>query len=309
MKRGFTLIEMIFVVVISAILSLGAFKAMEALYLRSARAKAVTELSLRSQVALDQLAALLYQRIPNSAIGYLKDGTTATCKALEEIDGEYRILEWLAMDESNLTAGRYDGFVDLQESGRDTLKASDLNKSAMGDSSAFNLIFAGSFDAGDETLEACEGAFGWHGHDSNLSFDISISSDDNITITDSVEPDFIYEKYYLTRGAYAVARGDDVDVGQCSDLPFDPADLNLKTTLFLFYGYRPWAGKTFCGDKMESDASKREGHVTILAEEVAGFWADTVNGAIRLRLDMNRTIRGGNGGGKVVHITKQKVVF
>jgi len=39
MKRGFTLLEMIFVIVISGILSIGSFKAFSALYVRSAKPK------------------------------------------------------------------------------------------------------------------------------------------------------------------------------------------------------------------------------------------------------------------------------
>jgi len=74
MKKGFTLIEMIFVVVISGVLSIGAFKAFEALYVRSAKAKAVSELSMGSQIVLDQLSALLYNRVPNSVIGTGTDG-------------------------------------------------------------------------------------------------------------------------------------------------------------------------------------------------------------------------------------------
>ena len=60
MKRAFTLIEMIFVVLISALLAVGAFKAFEALYIRSAKAKAVTDLSLQSQIVLDQISLILY---------------------------------------------------------------------------------------------------------------------------------------------------------------------------------------------------------------------------------------------------------
>ena len=50
MRAAFTLIEMIFVVLIAALLSLGTFKAFNALYTRSAQAKAMTDLSLQSQI-------------------------------------------------------------------------------------------------------------------------------------------------------------------------------------------------------------------------------------------------------------------
>ncbi|MEA1955113.1 MAG: prepilin-type N-terminal cleavage/methylation domain-containing protein, partial [Campylobacterota bacterium] len=65
-KKAFTLLEMIFVVVISGVLAMGTFKAMEALYVRSAKAKAITELSMQSQIVLDQIGVMLYNRVPNS---------------------------------------------------------------------------------------------------------------------------------------------------------------------------------------------------------------------------------------------------
>ena len=74
-KKGFTLLEMIFVVVLSGILAIGTFKAIESLYIRSAKAKAVTDLSLESQIVLDQVGVMLYNRIPNSVIGWAPNGS------------------------------------------------------------------------------------------------------------------------------------------------------------------------------------------------------------------------------------------
>ncbi|NPA29394.1 MAG: prepilin-type N-terminal cleavage/methylation domain-containing protein [Epsilonproteobacteria bacterium] len=303
MRRGFTLIEIVVVVAVSAVLALGSFKALEALYLKSARARAVTELSLSSQTALDQIASLLYQRIPNSVIGYIKEDGTTACEALEDAAESYRVLEWLGMDEERLIAGYYDGFVDMNASSRTRLRAVRLNQDAMGDGGGYNLIFAGTFDGGDESVKACHGAFGWHGGESLLAYDVAFSADDTIDINDSVTPDFIYEKYYLSTGAYAVARGADVDLGGCDDAPFELSDLaDVNTTLFLFYGYRPWAGETFCADP--GDGTKA-GRVTVLAEDVSAFSAEALNGVLRLKIDMRRAIRGDGS----VHVAKQKAVF
>ncbi len=309
MKRGFTLIEIIFVVVISAILSVGAFKAMEALYLRSARAKAVTELSLRSQIVLDQLSQRLYNRVANSVVGYVKSDGTHSCESLKDTVETWRVLEWLELDEAHLVSGDYSGMADLNASSQNGLKTPDLNRSAFVHG-IYNLIFAGSFDAGDEAVRACEGAYGWHGFDSNLSFDVDFPADGEISITDGVKPDVIYDKYYLTPGALAVARGADIDRNaDCMDialLDLGLSEKEINATLFLFYDYHPWRGETFCADPAGGD---REGSVTILAKEVAGFDARYLNGVMVLKLDMNRTIRGSDGSGSVVHVTKQKAVF
>ena len=295
MKReAFTLLELIFVIVISAILSLGTFKAMESLYLRSAKAKAITDLSLNSQVVLDQLAALIYQRVPNSVIGYTPGGS---CESIYELTASRPVLEWLAIDEAHLLSRAYDGFIDMNASLKPNLSALNISSAAMGDISNSNLIFAGTFDEGSDDITACNGAFGWHANNSNLSFDFSIPSDNAIQITDAVMPEFIYEKYYVTNGAYAVGRGANVlDITNCGVNESDYKDFN--NTLFLFYNYYPYKGQTYCGDG-------GVGNVSVLAEHVSGFRASILNDTIRLSIDMNKTIRGSSA----VHISKQKAVF
>jgi len=318
MKKGFTLIEMIFVIVISAILSIGSFKAIEALYIRSAKAQAITDMTLRSQIVLDQLSQLIYNRIPNSVIGYKADGSN-DCESIDEItsDDNYTILEWVGSMNDELIQKKYDSFIDMSASDKDTnvLATRDIRKEL--NSSDVNLIFAGSFDDGTEgSVSACEGAFGWHGRDSNLSFIVSIDENSTkLTDDEDHQPDDIYEKYYLTNTAYAVARGKDLNISDLEDncdggnYVF-PSQFDFNTTLFLFYGYQPYEydkssnteiDNTFCGDSVGT----REGNVSILATDIHAFEVEYKNRAIILNLDMNRTIRGATS----VYIPKQKAIY
>lgn len=294
MKKAFTLVEIIFVLVIMSVLSAGTFKAVEAIYTRSSQAKALTDLSLQSQIVLDQLSVLLYSRIANSVIGYTPGGS---CEPINELTTARPVIEWLATADDALLQGEYDGFVDMNASVKASFTLAtphsiDINEPNL------NLVFAGAFDAGSEEISACNGAFGWHGNDSNLSYDITMGTD-TISITDSVKPYLIYEKYYLTHTAYAVARGADIDLSSaCIEDLGVPADAN---TLFLFYNYYPYAtpSQTFCADG-------GEGSVTILAQDVTAFTAQAVNDVIRLSIDMHKEIRGRTCG---VHVSKQKAVF
>jgi prepilin-type N-terminal cleavage/methylation domain-containing protein len=293
MRRGFTLIEMIFVIVISAALSLGSFKAIKELFLRSAKAKAVTDLTLRSQVVLDQLGVMLYNRIPNSVIGYTPGGS---CESITQLSESRPVLEWLGTMEDELILRYYDGFINMGDSNVTTHTLSAPNINAALDSDDVNLIFSGSLDYGsDETFSACNNAFGWHGNSSNLSYDVDISTN-SIQITDATQPQFIYEKYYLSNTAFAVARGADL-----SDFcGYDTSVLkDVATTLFLFYNYQPFKGETFCADG-------GSGNIAVLAEDVSAFKAEYINDTIRLSIDMNQSIRGSKS---AVHITKEKVVF
>ncbi len=305
MRGAFTLIEMIFTVVVASILALGSFKALGELYIRSAKAKAVTELSLRSQIVLDQLSVLLYNRIPNSVIGYNPDGT---CKAISDVasNDNLTVLEWLALDEEQLLAGKYDGFVDMNASDKTnrTLDTPETNATLAYD--RHNLIFAGSFDEGESTLGTCSGAYGWHGSASNLSFGIESVVQGSIVFAAGDVPSVIYEKFYLTNGGYAVTRGEDLKKADFQCLGFDASaiqDETFKNTLFLFYNFQPYEGETFCADSR----GNRSGSVSILAEDVVAFRASYINNAIRLAIDMNRSIRGNPSSG--VHVSKQKAVF
>jgi prepilin-type N-terminal cleavage/methylation domain-containing protein len=294
MKKAFTLVEIIFVLVIMAVLSAGTFKAVEAIYTRSAQAKALTDLSLQSQTVLDQLSVLLYSRIANSVIGYTPGGA---CEPISELTTARPIIEWLATADDALLQGKYDGFVDMNASVKATFTLATPNSIDINEAYT-NLVFAGAFDGGSEEISACKGAFGWHGNDSNLSYDITMGTD-TINITDSVKPDVIYEKYYLTQTAYAVARGADIDLSSTCIADLDvPVDGN---TLFLFYNYYPYAtpSQTYCADG-------GEGNVTILAQDVTSFTAQAVNEVIRLSIDMHKEIRGRTCG---VHVSKQKAVF
>jgi prepilin-type N-terminal cleavage/methylation domain-containing protein len=250
-KRAFTLLEMIFVVVISGILAMGTFKAMEALYIRSAKAKAVTELSLQSQIVLDQIGVMLYNRVPNSVIG--SSSGFSTCEPISESTISHTTLQWLGTMDDELLEQKYDGFIDMAGSDKST-KTLDTPNITLADNDDINLIFSGAFDDGTNSIKACNGAFGFNGGASDLAFDIIINSaDDNITITDATQPDYIYEKYYLTDTAYAITRGEDLTQSDleanCNNGTFEfPSDMNFTNTLFLFYDFKPYKGETFCGD-------------------------------------------------------------
>lgn len=295
-KKGFTLIEMIFVVVISGVLAMGSFKAIQALYLRSAKVKAVTELSIQSQIVLDQIGVMLYNRVPNSVIGSSAGFTS--CEPIAEVTVSHNTLQWLGTMDDELLNQDYDGFVDISKSDKSTNTLETPNIKSSLNNSDINLIFAGAFDSATESIKACNGAFGFNSSNSDLAFDVTINNN-NIVITDTKQPEYIYEKYYLTKTAYAITRGEHVgDITNCSGISSEDNFTDLDNTLFLFYNYQPYLGETFCGDG-------GVGNVSILAENVHGFEAVYENDAIRIKLDMNREIRGSSS----VHISKQKVIF
>ena len=297
-KKAFTMLEMIFVVVISGVLAMGGFKAMQALYIRSTKANAITDMTLRSQIVLDQVGVMLYNRIPNSVIG-----SNPNCQSIKEVTQDHHVLEWLGTMNDELIARKYDGFIDIQSSDKatNTLIAPNIDKTLDDSNNDINLIFAGAFDDGVLSTKVCEGAFGFHNTQSELAYDIKIDDDNKIKLDDAdgVKPKYIYEKYYLTDTAYAITMGEHVsDITNCPSVSSESDFHDFNNTLFLFYNYQPYKGETYCGDGGDGD-------VSILAEDISGFSAIYENDVIRLQLDMERKIKGSTP----VHISKQKVVF
>ena len=307
-QKAFTLIEMIIAIVILSILSAGTFVSLKYLYLKVAKSKTMSDLSSDSQIVVDQISALLYDRVPSSTIGYRADGIFET---VYDFNSSYSIIEWIGVASEAQKAGYYSGFVDLNRSNKDTntTYSPDINKTALSgviadkfsgaSLSDLALIFAGSFDDGSLVLSSdFNNSFGWHGNAHDKIEDISNFGANTITFAST--PDEIYEKYYLVDSAYAIARGVDIDLNASCIKDLNKSD---SGTLFLFYNYRPWQGETFCADP---NGSGQDGNVTILSYNSKGFEVNLINDSISFSLTLQKHIRGSENN---VTISKQKVVY
>ena len=304
--KASTLLELIFVIVIVSFLSTATFKGMQAITIRAYKAKEITKLSLESQIAVNQISNYLSYRVPYTVIGY--NGTDDFKPIGDITSGGYTILEWFGRANEAFVDGNYSGFADM-----DTLLSSkfasqgsdgnalDATTNAKFGTSDINLIFSGSFDRATSDTNDYNSSFGWHRKASNDSFDIDMSSDGNITVTDSVKPKHIYEKYFIVDSAYAIARGANINLkASCIKDLNTTGDIN-DNTLFLFSNYRPWKGETFCADKSGS----QEGNASILMQDIDSFNFQEMDYTIRIHLDINKTIRGSSP----IHFSKMKVVF
>ena len=240
--RAFTLVEMIMVIVILGILSAGTFVSLKHLYLRVAKSQALSDLSLDSQIIVNQISSLLYDRVPSSVIGY--DDNSTTFESIYALNSTYHVLEWIGVGAESFKKGDYSGFIDLDDSNATslTLVSPDTNASLLAsttqkkfniidnvfDNNIVSLVFAGTFDDGSIVYSSdFNSTFGWHGNSANRVFNIdSTSSGKNIIL--KTKPNEIYEKYYIVDSAYAIARGADIN---CR------SDANETDTLYLFYNY------------------------------------------------------------------------
>ena len=314
MRKAFTLLELIFVLVIVSFLSVATYEAFTKILIRSFKAKEVTSLSMQSQTVVNMLSSYLRNRVPYSVIGYNPDD--GSYEYIGDLTSQKPVLEWFGLTSEALLQREYSGFLDMATKSGDSIFSQDTNGDDINttvdkkfnfsgniySNKNINLVFAGSFDRGSGTTHDYNDTFGWHGGQSLDSFDITIAGDGNITVDDADKPDFLYEKYFLVDSAYGVARGADIDQGaSCiSDLNISSKDIN--DTLLLFSNYRPWKGESFCADKQ---GSSQAGDVAVLMLHVSGFKFEEIDYTLRIGLDVNRSIRGASP----IHLSKLKVVF
>ena len=316
-KKSFTLIEIIFVIVILSIIITGGLLIAGKIYKRNFIASKYLELSFSTEQTIDKLANMLYYRVPLSAIGYNQQ--SGEYKYLGDIsdDDNFTIFEWIGYCQDIYKDTNFSGFADLYASKKPVLKALDFNASFINEvienkfhtdknfKDLIGVIFAGSFDRGEEgAVEDYNNSFGWHGGNADLVYIIDdynqSGNDTNLSLKNSDGSEIsharIYEKFYLADSAYAIALKKDLsaDKWNCSDYNFSKLK---KGDMLLFYDYRPWKGDTFCGDG-------GSGKVEILNKNIAGFYIKAVNSHLEIFI---RSVY--KRGGIEVKVSKQKVVF
>ena len=315
-KKSFTLVEIIFVIVILAFITIGSFNVISKLYKRNYIAKTSSDFEYFSQQLADQISILLSNRIPLTVIGYNQNNNDYKYIGEIESGDNYPIIEWMGEFTDAKIDRNLSGFADLYASKKPVLKALDFNSSFINDvlsekystnddlTSLTSIIFAGTFDEGNYVvLSDYNNSFGWHGGGHKYVFDISDynqSGDDcNLTLEDT-DGKKIYEKFYLVDSAYALALGKDINTSSdCIQNLNIPAN-ELSNTLFLFYNYRPWKGETFCADNNGTS----DGNVTVMAQNVSGFKVKQINAHLELMFTFFKS-RGDIN----ISISKQKVAF
>jgi prepilin-type N-terminal cleavage/methylation domain-containing protein len=316
-KKAFTLIEMIFVIVILAFIAIGSFNLISKLYKRNYIAKTASDFEYFSQQLVDQLSMFLYNRVPLSVIGYNYKNNDFKYIGDIDKDDNYSIIEWIGEFDDAKVGLNLSGFADLYASKKPVLKALDFNSSFIenvldekyGEKNISDLtavIFAGTFDEGSlEVLSDYNNAFGWHGNGHKFVFTLSKepNSDNknecNLDLNNT-DGKRIYDKFYLVDSAYALALGRDIDISAPCIKNLNIPDNEINNTLFLFYNYRPWKKETFCAD----NNGNPEGNVTVLAQNVNGFKFKKVNS----HLEMFFTFKKSRGDINIT-VSKQKVVF
>ncbi|MBE8585347.1 prepilin-type N-terminal cleavage/methylation domain-containing protein [Campylobacter concisus] len=299
MKRAFTLLELVVVIVVLGIIAMMSFNAIMNIYSNYFQTRTVNELETQTEIALEQISKRLEHRIKPSVIARKTDGAfLALNDSGVNLNAEYEILEFIPYAyeifndvPSGNKAGRYSGYVDLAKSSPATgLISPGSNFSTevvetikdltcREDTNATCVDFAKK-DGGvvaifSDVYYNVQSSFGYSNGTVPVSLDIakvgvkggqSGLNGDTLEIS-GFDGKQISEQYHLAYTANAIVPEQSADPKDAANGVFD---------LNLYYDYRPWMGEKY----------KPNGEKATLAKNVTRFVFTEKNGVIVLKLCM-----------------------
>ena len=148
MKKGFTLIELVFVIVVLGIISMFGADLYTKIYKSYVHVRAVNQLEARTQNAIMLITNRLEDRIKSSTIGReLSSNQFVPISALD--DPKYDILEWIGQSvetrKINKRTPGWSGFMSMSQLRDDKWKAGTEDAGYIGNTRAtFNMVSLGS---------------------------------------------------------------------------------------------------------------------------------------------------------------------
>ena len=303
-KKAFTMIELVMVIVVMGIVASIGADIIASLYENYLKTRSIDRLQSQTEAVLDQIAKRLKYRIKDSVIARDNDGSNAYV-TLSDYTGvpKFEILEWMGkanesfLGEHNGTrvVPGWTGFVDLDST--DTNRTSGTLKTSGSRldfaNNIINALSYGEVDLNGTTTQRPAIVFkgkdffdidqyGWDGvTDGNYTYRVTMQGNDILDFNETVLPGTIYEQYDLTWSAYSLVPEGDAN------------DFNLT----LHYNYQPWHGEMY-----DDNATKK----IVLIEHASTFRFTQFGETIRMKLCINDDNRSGDYN---FAFCKERVIF
>ena len=295
MKRAFTLLELVVVIVVLGIIAMMSFNAIMNIYSNYFQTRTVNELETQTEIALEQISKRLEHRIKPSVIARKTDGAfLALNDSGVNLNAEYEILEFIPYAyeifndvPSGNKAGRYSGYADLAKSSPatglispgsnfstevvETIKDLTCREDTNATCVDFKNKDGGVVAIFSDVYYNVQSSFGYSNGTVPVSLDIAKvgvkSTDGNTLEISGFGGKQISEQYHLAYTANAIVPEQSADPKDTANGVFD---------LNLYYDYRPWMGEKY----------KQNGEKATLAKNVTRFVFTEKNGVIVLKLCM-----------------------
>ena len=275
-RRGFTLIELVFVIVVMGILSKFGVELLYKTYESYILSNTYNRLSNESELAVKQIANRLTYRIKDTVVA--RTGPAGGTVPIGSLAGDENVLEWMGIDT--------DGWLSVTPTWSGLIDLSPTSIGGLATSTVGALSSPG-------TTSGDSGAIFFIGEPVNLSANFGYDGVAVTTQNESIHPvtlgatitsgiagvDFtgidVYEFYQFTKSAYAVS--------------LEGSDLKL------YYNYQPWNG-----EKMT------DGQSALLMENVKSFDFATIGDILIIQICLTDNDAAGVG---EYSLCKEKVIF
>ena len=289
MKKAFTLLELIIVIVIVGIISYIGVEITLNVYRNYLQSRAINTLETQTELVLEQISKRLAIRVKGSAIGK-KIGDNGSghgefvSTSSTQLNNEFPILEWVAYSYESFQDGSWTGFIDLNNPSSNSTKATGIlggslatpgsrlltqdsqnspasanqnirdltNSQASIENQNIGVIFKG-------TNLNSNSSFGYNNSTARAVALVAKNTQDTSLNVKGYAGALISEQYYLLHTAYAIVPGQ-----ASAENDFD---------LFLHYNFRPWVGQEYT-----------DGNRNLLATNVTRFNFTEANGVLVLKL-------------------------
>ncbi|MDA3054260.1 MULTISPECIES: prepilin-type N-terminal cleavage/methylation domain-containing protein [unclassified Campylobacter] len=335
MKKGFTLIELVMVIVILGIISMFGADLYSQIYKSYLHTRALNQLESRTQNAITLISNRLEYRIYGSVIGREAGKPITDFINLAGISKDHDIIEWIgqSIETKNINNSNpgWSGFVDMssipnpfndadnkansilsQGSSLNSVsniidKLTCVNRSncATGRYNDFVIIF--TYLANDYDGVNIDGAYGYNGTGNNsdrvyvASATVGNNDDENLTITNyPTRLDNVGATVREFSDQYYLAHSAYAIYPTGTQVVNYGGKAGKNFDLTLAYNYRPWAGETY------SDATTQK---VLLAEDVFMFRFRDDNGAVEMKLCMRDNGRNFDPNQLDMIMCKSQVVY
>ncbi len=290
--RAFTMIELIFVIVVTGILAKFGVEFLTQAYNNFIYSSINNTLQSQSATAVESIAARLQFRIKDSIIARKLDGNfTSLTSADPSAASEYVILEWIGSDIDGFRGNSmpfWSGIIDIDDSNLTTLKSPETNTTALNTQIGVLADNDGTADTGVDNAALYFigsnqniNSYGWDGNAittqnsvmhpirrSTTDIDTFIPVNGNTGADNNFSGVEVFEYYQLAWSAYAVGISD-----------YD--DAKKSGTLMLYYDYQPWEGE----DYNNTNASS-----AILMENVSTFRFKAIGSVVKIQVCVKSTV-------------------
>jgi len=271
-RRAFSMIELVFVIVIMAIIGKFGVSFLFQAYNNFISSKVNNELQAESESAIEFSVSRLQYRIKDSVI-VRRDINDSNATYIADVnDSNYTALEWVGTDSDGFRGDKlpnWSAIIDLNLSHKNKLYSPETNTTK--ENEFIQALSSNSSDINDSAIYFLGDSddnndYGWEGQitDQNQTMH-PINSDTNISIfvPASGTGNFdrkVSEQYKLAWSAYALSL----------------EDYNTTThmgNLYFYYNFQPWNGK-----------QAQDGNKTLLMRNVSTFQFTTVDSLLKLQI-------------------------